>query len=197
MNWKRIFWPVLRVTYFVCCIIDITMMGAIVSPLPNDGNGVRVIVGLLLINTLTLVIGWAFIPWPRPELDPPKPAPVPEPAADLEDISGQQGLEDYLEKRRREGVKEDYQETYQDYWKGLVETDGKLDPDKVMRELHDYKFMLDQVPKVYCHVSGGMISKPNTYAFEVINKHDEQREKDIEEAIKEEHDSQDIPGEDA
>lgn len=92
---------------------------------------------------------------------------------------------------------DDYKQTYEEYWKPLVETDGKLDPDKVMRELHDYKFILDQVPKVYCHVSGGRISKPNTYASEVIAQHDDQRQEDIEEALEEERDSHDIPGEDA
>lgn len=92
---------------------------------------------------------------------------------------------------------DDYKRTYQEYWKALVETDGKLNLDKVMRELHDYKFILDQVPKVYGHVSGGMISKPNTYASEVIAQHDVKREEDIEEALAEERDSHDIPGEDA
>lgn len=79
----------------------------------------------------------------------------------------------------------DYKKTYQEYWKALVETDGKLDLDKVMRELHDYHFMIEQVPKVYGHVSGGMISKPNTYAFEVINQHDDKRQEDIDWAVKE------------
>lgn len=100
MNWKRIFWPVFRVVYFVCCIIDVTMLCAVISPPPKDGNGVRVIVGMLLINTLTLVIGWAFLPWPRPELDAPKPAPAALSAPTLEDVYGQETLEEYLEKRR-------------------------------------------------------------------------------------------------
>lgn len=76
-----------------------------------------------------------------------------------------------------------YQQVYEEYWKDLVETDGQLDKDKVMRELADYYFMLEQVPKVYMHVSGGRISKPNTYAFEVIQQHDERREEDIQEAV--------------
>lgn len=80
---------------------------------------------------------------------------------------------------------EDYKETYEKFWKGLVETDGKLDLDKVMRELHDYSFMMDEVPKVYDHVSGGVISKPNTHAFEVINRHDDKRKEDIDWAVKE------------
>jgi hypothetical protein len=78
------------------------MLSAVVSPPPKDGNGVRVIVGLLLINTLTLIVGWALVPWPRPELDAPtkKSVLVPTPKADLEEICGRQSLEDWLEKRR-------------------------------------------------------------------------------------------------
>lgn len=92
---------------------------------------------------------------------------------------------------------EDYKKTYQDFWKPLVETDGKLDQDKVMRELHDYKTVLDEVPKVYDHVTGGQIGKPNTRAEHVIAIHDERRKKEIEEALQDERDSCDIPGEDA
>lgn len=94
-------------------------------------------------------------------------------------------------------IADNYKQTYETFWKGLVETDGKLDPDKVMRELHDYSFLIDQVPKVYYHVTGGMIAKPNTHASEVINQHDIKRQEDIDEAFQDERDSHDIPGEDA
>ncbi len=67
----------------------------------------------------------------------------------------------------------DYKKVYEDYWKDLVEKGGVLDKDAVMRELSDYEFMLDQVPIVYCEVTGNRISKPNTYAFEVINQFNE------------------------
>ena len=65
-----------------------------------------------------------------------------------------------------------HKQNYEEFWKDLVETDGVLDLDKIQRELSDYHFMLEEVPKVYCSVSGGMISKPNTYAFEVIGEFD-------------------------
>jgi hypothetical protein len=78
-----------------------------------------------------------------------------------------------------------YQQVYEEFWKPIVETEGQLDKDKVMRELSDYRFLLQEVPKVYCHVSGGVISYPNTHAFEVNTRHDDQRTQDIEEAVKE------------
>ena len=87
----------------------------------------------------------------------------------------------------------DYKADYEEFWKDLVEVDGKIDKDKVMRELSDYRFMLEQVPKVYDHVSGGRISKPNTYAFEVIGQHDTQRQEDINEAISEYLEDHDLP----
>lgn len=67
----------------------------------------------------------------------------------------------------------DYKKVYENFWKDLVEENGVLDKDKVMRELSDYEFMLDQVPKVYCEVTGSRISKPNTYAYEVIGQFNE------------------------
>ncbi len=77
-------------------------------------------------------------------------------------------------------------EHYNKRWKDVVEHDGVLDKESVMRELHDYDFMLEQVPKVYDHVSGGMISKPNTMAFEVIAQHDDSLRKAVDEAVAEE-----------
>lgn len=67
----------------------------------------------------------------------------------------------------------DYIEDYNEFWKDLVEKDGVLDKDAVMRELHDFHFMMEEVPKVYMEVSGGRISKTNTYAFEVISQFNE------------------------
>lgn len=80
----------------------------------------------------------------------------------------------------------DYAKDYEEFWKELLEVDGKLDKDKVMRELHDYRFLMEQASLVYCHVSGGMISKTNTYAFEVNGQNDRVTQEYIEEAVAEE-----------
>ena len=72
------------------------------------------------------------------------------------------------------------QEIYDSFWKGIVEKDGVLDIEAVKNELSDYEFILSQVPKVYCEVSGGMISKPNTYAYEVLTQfHEHFEDKEI------------------
>jgi hypothetical protein len=55
------------------------------------------------------------------------------------------------------------------FWKDLVcDKRGRLIKNLVMKELADFSFLMAQVPKVYMHVTGGRISKPNTYASAVI-----------------------------
>jgi len=70
-------------------------------------------------------------------------------------------------------LKKDYKEEYAEFWKDIVETNGVLDLDKVQRELSDFYFLMEEAPKVYMEVSGGMISKTNTYASEVLNLFEE------------------------
>lgn len=59
------------------------------------------------------------------------------------------------------------------FWRDIVMPDGKLDFDQIRRELHDYHDLLVEVPKVYDHITGGRISKPNTLASSVIGVHDD------------------------
>lgn len=62
------------------------------------------------------------------------------------------------------------QECYDEFWKGIIEKDGVVDMEQVKKELYDFHFMLQEVPKVYCELTGYRISKTNTYAFEVIRE---------------------------
>lgn len=67
-----------------------------------------------------------------------------------------------------------YVQTYEDFWKDLVENpDGTLNRDQVMRELHDYHHLMTQATLVYDHVTGGRVSKPNTLASDVVAVADE------------------------
>jgi hypothetical protein len=79
----------------------------------------------------------------------------------------------------------DYMQVYRRHWKRLVETDGKLDLDKVARELSDYHGVLKEVPKVYDHVTGGLLSKPNYHARGVISAADDHLNRMVDEAVKE------------
>lgn len=70
-------------------------------------------------------------------------------------------------------AEDDVEETFENFWKDIIEPDGVLDLDQVKRELHDYKMLLDEVPKVYGEITGGRISKPNTLAFHVLSAHED------------------------
>lgn len=72
----------------------------------------------------------------------------------------------------------DYEQTFEEFWREIVcNEDGSLNVDQVKRELHDYRTTLKNVPLVYDHVSGGMVSKPNTDAVHVIQFADEHYER--------------------
>lgn len=62
------------------------------------------------------------------------------------------------------------EETYQNFWKLIVEKDGEVDMEQVKKELHDFHFIMGEVSKVYDSLTGGQLSKPNYYADGVINE---------------------------
>jgi len=81
---------------------------------------------------------------------------------------------------------EDYELKYDSFWKEIIEKDGVVNIDQVKRELYDFAMMIKEVGEVYCHVTNGAISKPNTCSDVVIDIHDDIRTREIEEAIAEE-----------
>ncbi|KAF6630639.1 hypothetical protein H6F38_14525 [Paenibacillus sp. EKM208P] len=67
-----------------------------------------------------------------------------------------------------------YQEIWKEKWEDIcTNQDGTINLDQIQRELADYSFMLDQVPKVYEEVAG--LSKPNAYARAVIDQFERMR----------------------
>lgn len=73
-----------------------------------------------------------------------------------------------------EPLESDVVAVFDDFWADIVCPDGAWDFDQVKRELHDYHTCITEVPKVYCAVTGGMLSKPNYDAAVVIDAHNEQ-----------------------
>lgn len=65
-------------------------------------------------------------------------------------------------------IYETAEETYKNFWKLIVEKDGEVDMEQVKKELHDFHFVMNQVSKVYDHLTGGNLSKPHYYADGVI-----------------------------
>lgn len=64
---------------------------------------------------------------------------------------------------------ESVQQEYERFWKGIVERDGVLDFEQVKRELYDYSQLLERIPVLYCRLTDGAISKPNTDIDVVYN----------------------------
>lgn len=80
-------------------------------------------------------------------------------------------------------VEPEVAEAFYDMWADIVKPGGQWDHDQVMRELYDYKMLLDNVPKVYDHVTGGRVSKPNTLASAVQGQADEYLASEIRERV--------------
>ncbi len=57
--------------------------------------------------------------------------------------------------------------TSEEFWKDIVYKNGKLNEKQVMKELADFYFLIKEVPKIYCEITGGLLSKLN-YPAEVI-----------------------------
>jgi len=73
-----------------------------------------------------------------------------------------------------ENLPEECRTRYETFWKRVVENpDGSLNKIQVIKELSDFLGVIDNVPLVYDHVTGGSVSKPNTYAYEVNALHDQ------------------------
>jgi len=61
------------------------------------------------------------------------------------------------------------------FWKEIIYKDGKIDEEQVLKELADFYFMMQQVPKVYDSLAG--LSKPLYFADVVINAANERIDK--------------------
>lgn len=66
----------------------------------------------------------------------------------------------------------DVEDNWKDFWLPIISKDGKVDMELIKLELSDYYSMLQEVPEVYCHITGSRISKPNTLAECVIAEAD-------------------------
>lgn len=100
MNWKNRFRSMVMIIFPVCLVYDISFSQILFGPAPKDGDIVHAFEGYLIVNTLAVVIAWAILPWTIFDAVAKKPEPAPVPMPNLEDVSGQETLEDYLEKRR-------------------------------------------------------------------------------------------------
>jgi hypothetical protein len=79
------------------------------------------------------------------------------------------------------------QKTWDDFWKEIVcSPDGTINIDQVKKELSDFSFLLEQIPAVYMHITGGKMSKVMYRAEDVIKLADNYFNEQLEEAVKDE-----------
>jgi len=64
-----------------------------------------------------------------------------------------------------------WEKAWQETWRPLLFTDGKLDEAKIENEMHDLVFVLRQVSEVYEHITGGKLSKEMYFADTIIAEH--------------------------
>jgi hypothetical protein len=84
-----------------------------------------------------------------------------------------------------EDIGTDYEKSYDEFWKSIVEhPDGTLNRDQIMRELHDYRRVMDEVSLAYDDVTGGRYSKPNTQAGWISSAVEERTQEAIAEALR-------------
>jgi hypothetical protein len=85
-----------------------------------------------------------------------------------------------------EETMDDPDKVYEEFWKEIVENpDGSINMEQLKKELHDFSVVMNQVPKVYGHVTGNRISKVNTLAQAVIGEADDRVQEAVDEAVKE------------
>lgn len=72
------------------------------------------------------------------------------------------------------------------FWKGVIlKKDGSVNITQLKKELSDFSHVLEQVPKVYMHITNNLLSKPNYFAEAVISKADECYREATVESVKE------------
>lgn len=62
------------------------------------------------------------------------------------------------------------------FWEPIVMKNGVLDLEQVKLELHDFYVAMQEVPKVYCHITGDRLSKILYKASLVIEAADDNYE---------------------
>jgi hypothetical protein len=84
-------------------------------------------------------------------------------------------------------LKDNHEETLklssEEFWKELY-PNLKI-PDEIWKELTDFYFIMNEVPKVYYHVTGGRLSKPNYFSSAVISESDNYQNEILEDLLKE------------
>jgi hypothetical protein len=88
-------------------------------------------------------------------------------------------------RRRCDKCQKEVDEIFDSFWRSIIYKKGELDLEQMKGELFDFHFVMGEVSKVYDHITGGQLSKPNYHAAGVISEADKCRQEAIDEAVKE------------
>ena len=77
---------------------------------------------------------------------------------------------------------------FSNFWAPIIfdEENGKLNLEQLKKELYDYSMLMLNISKVYCEITDGKLSKPNTDPDVIIAEFHDVVSKSINEAIEEE-----------
>jgi hypothetical protein len=70
-----------------------------------------------------------------------------------------------------------------EFWDDILVKDGKIDIEQLKKELSDFYYIIQNVPEVYCEITGNRISKPYTEAAVVLDYYREYLNESIKEAF--------------
>lgn len=62
---------------------------------------------------------------------------------------------------------------YDTFWKDLIEVDGQINLEQLQKELADFYLLIDNISKVYDHITNGQVSIPLTDPNVVIRLSDD------------------------
>lgn len=91
----------------------------------------------------------------------------------IEQINNLQGRNAKLqcenEKLRQElEMRKANEQESKEFWDGVFDEDFPFNKENAYKELSDYYFLLQQIPEIYCEITGGTLSKTNYFASSVI-----------------------------
>jgi hypothetical protein len=76
------------------------------------------------------------------------------------------------------------QERWDNFWKEiLILPDGSIDVEQLKKELCDFSVLINNIPKIFDAITGGMVSKPMTDPDVVISLHDDYVDRMVEQAV--------------
>lgn len=81
---------------------------------------------------------------------------------------------------------EEIESVWEKFWKNiLIDDNNQIDVKQLKKELYDYHFILDNVSKVYCEVTGDRLSYPNYSSDIVIREYNNNMDRVLEEYTQE------------